>query len=61
MPTELDSCKFVALLFKNGSIEVGGEELLTCYYWKQNPSHAAYEHGVIGYQILSFVNPVLEK
>ena len=56
MPSELVEGIWVALLFSDGTTEV--TEHADSYYWKDCGDGACT---IVGYQVLSFVNPILEK
>jgi hypothetical protein len=54
-PSELVEGRWVAVLFENGTIDI--TEDYTDFFW----AASGHSCNIIGYQILSFVNPILEK
>lgn len=56
MPSQVLKTDCIAMLFSNGTIDVTNSP--DSYYWKDDGDGCCV---IIGYQILSFVNPVLEK
>lgn len=57
MPSQVLKTDCIAMLFSNGTIDVTNSPD-SYYYWKDDGDGCCV---IIGYQILSFVNPVLEK
>jgi len=56
MPSQILKTDCIAMLFSNGIVDVTNSP--DSYYWKDDGDGCCV---IIGYQILSFVNPVLEK